>query len=349
MKFSILVPHYKNGKATAHCIYKLIQHKGRHDIDIIVINNHFGDHSVDYFAPLLEHCTYLVYPKDKFQSHGIAFDYILLNDLVKTNYFITLESDSYPTEDNWLDGYENYINNGVDCAGSVLGLSGGTYIHPCGAMYSKDVWHEAKEYCEGIKYTYFPNMNRIGNFDYHLMVHNNVLEKVLSHPSDFFDLASGYKGLSKEKMLDRAYHYSPTNNPFHNGMGKANESINTYGQRNFKTEVPNILLDNKPKLILRVGYEPGQWLSYFLFATGKNVISIPTEVKWIEGRENQQQEYTEMDNGFRHIWAGSSYLDMKNTEYNDVYEFKKNQIDELYNSIPEKYKIKEGKYERNNI
>ncbi len=101
-----------------------------------------------------------------------------------------------------------------------------------------------------------------------------------------------------------------------------------------------VLLDGVDKIIPRMGYEPGQWLCYYAFATGKKVSQIPYMVKWMENREGQQQEYTLMDNGIKHIWAGSSYLDMKGTDLNDVYEFKKAQVDGLYNSISEQYKIK---------
>ena len=44
--------------------------------------------------------------------------------------------------------------------------------------------------------------------------------------------------------------------------------------------------------------------------------------------------------GIKHIWAGSSYLDMKDTDFNDVYEFKSKLIEELYNSLPDNQKIK---------
>lgn len=339
MKFSILIPHYKNGKMTAYAISQLLKYKGKHEIEILVVDNNFGDGSTNYLKPFTKDFKYQAYPKDKLQSHAIAFDFIM--PYVKTNWFITIESDSFPTKDNWLDYYENLINEGYDSAGSFLQLSGGQYQHPAGALYSKKIWQEAKRYCNEVQYAYFPNMNTREGFDCHLMLHKSIVEDVLKSPYDYIELAHGYKGLNRQQIVERMMYYSPVVAPFHNGMGAKNESIKTYGQRSIESEVPFVLLSDKPKIISRIGYEPGQWLTYWQLATGKKLFNIPTEIKWLPNREGQQQEYTLMENGFKHVWAGSSFLDMEGTDFNDVYEFKKNQIEELYQSLPEHQKIKE--------
>jgi len=142
-------------------------------------------------------------------------------------------------------------------------------------------------------------------------------------------------------MMQKATEYLPVVSPFHNGMGSNQESIKTYGHRNPDSEPQCMLLDGKRKFINRIGYEPGQWLFYWQMAMGKKIAIVPTEVKWLPNRVGQQQEYTLMPNGFKHIWAGSSFLDMKDTDCHDVYEFKKNEIDELYNSLPDNQKIKQ--------
>lgn len=337
MKFSILIPHYKS-KITAYAISELFKYKGRHEIDIFVVNNNVGDGSEKYLLPFMGGINYIKYPKDRLQSHGCSFDYILPQ--IKTEWFITIESDSFPAKDNWLDYYENLILQGIDCAGSILELSGGCYLHPCGALYKKTIWEEAKTYCDNIPYQYFPNMSRKEGFDCHLMVHNDIAERFLDNPDDYIVLSESYKPYSKGMALERLKNYRSIKNPFHNGMGGNEESIKTYRQRTFNTEIPTLLLDGKRKLLNRIGNEPGQWLSYYHFATNKKVFSIPTEIKWLPNRERQQQEYTINEAEFCHLWAGSSFLDMKDGKMNDVYEFKKKQIDDLYNSLPENQKIK---------
>lgn len=338
MKISILIPHYKNGKATAYAVYKFLQHKGKHDIDIFISDNNSGDGSIEYVKHFSDKIKVIDYPKDKLQSHGIALDMMI--PLTDTDYFITAESDSFPTDDEWLDYIEDIvINGGYDMAGSLMQLSGGEYIHGAGAVYSKKMWAECKKYCDNIPYTYFPNMWNKEGFDGHTMIHDSVLQRVLTMPEDYFDLAEGYKGLSTKEMLDKAIYYSSVVCPFHNGMGMRQESVKTYGQRNAQSESPNIMLDGNSKIIFRVGYEPNQFIYYWALANNKKILEIPTTTKWMDNRIGQQQEYTKMINGFIHLWCGSSYLDMKDTEMDDVYRFKSIQIEQLYQSLPEQFKI----------
>lgn len=341
-RFSIIIPHYKNGKATAYAIHKLLKHQFYHRCEIIVIDNSPQDEGFKYIKPFFEHIIYRPYTSDCIQSHGVAYNYALSQGLVSNEYFITIESDSFPCNDQWLNYYETLVNSDVDAAGSILTLSGGLFFHPCGMLYKTSVWHEANEYVKSIQYKYFPNMSVKEGFSCHLMVHNEILDKFLENPEDYIVLAEGYKPYSKEKALERLQWYSPIGQGvFHNGMGANQESVMTYGQRTFSVDVPHVILNNRQKLINRIGQEPGQWFCNYLFAKQKKVVDIPTEVKWMPNREGQQQEYTLNKAGFKHIWAGSSFLDMKGTDMNDVYEFKKNQIDELYNSMPEHQKIKE--------
>jgi hypothetical protein len=342
MKISILLPHYRTGKMTAYTIHQLLKYKGKHEIKIIVIDNNVGDGSVEYLFPFMKDILYVAYPKGLLQSHGIAFDYVLENGLVETPYFITIESDSFPLHDNWLDYYEELINQDVDIAGSLMKLSGGTYIHGCGSLIKKSFWEEAKEICDKVPYTYFPNMSRKNNFDCHLMLHNSIVDKVLENPNDWFELASGYKGLSKEEMIARAVHYSPCKKPFHSGLGGLDEDVSGYGIRNIEQDSQHIILNEKSKkLINRVGYEPSQNLCYMAVALGKKVVVIPTETKWMPNREGQQQEYSIMENGFKHLWAISSYVERGSEGVEDIYQAKRKLPDELYETLPNHLKIKQ--------
>src|SRR5690349_2880551 len=138
MNFTILVPHYKTGKMTAVCVHKLLESTG-HKIKIIVINNSGED--IEELHRFGKKIKILAYPQDKLQSHGIAFDFAM--PYVKDEYFITVESDSFPTKPDWLDYYAALVDRGYDAAGSLLKLSGGEYMHPCGAMYRKSAYEEA--------------------------------------------------------------------------------------------------------------------------------------------------------------------------------------------------------------
>lgn len=325
--------------ATAYSVSQFLKNKGNHELNIVVIDNSYPHESIKYLEPFKEEIKVVKNESDKISSHGVAYDKAIIEGYVNTEYFVTAESDSFPTNDTWIDFIEDLINQGYEGGGSNLMLSGGLYTHPAGAFYKLSNYLEAKEYCDNIEYTYFPNLYSSEGFDCHTMIHNSVLDKVLDEANDYIDVADSYKGKPKEYFIERASYYSPIVNPFHNGMGANNESVRTYGQRSFDSETPVILLDNKKKILKRIGFEPGQWLSYFQLAKNKKIAAIPTEVFWVPNRAYQQQEKTVMQNGFTHIWCGSSFLDMKDTPFNDVYEFKKNQIEELYNSLPNNQKI----------
>lgn len=338
LSISILIPHYRTGKITAYSIAQLLKYKGKHELDIIVIDNNAGDGSTKYLEPFQKEITIVEYPKDKLQSHGIAFDYILPE--VNTEYFITLESDSFPTKDGWLDYYEELADRGVDAAGSRLQLSGGNYLHPCAGMFKKRVWEEAKVYCDNIQYNYYPNMSMRDNFPLQLMVHKSLMKDFEANPMDYVELSPEYKDNTSVVMEEKRLYYLPVVGPFHNGMGCRQESVKTYGQRTIESESPFVLLNDKcMKLIGRAGYEPGQWLSAWLVAMNKRVVYIPSETKWIPGKENQQQEYTINEAGIKHIWAVSAYHEYTPDSDRDIALYKQSIPEQLYNSLPYNLKI----------
>jgi hypothetical protein len=338
MDITILLPHYCTGQMTAYAIAQLIKYKGRHNQTIILIDNNAGDGSMEYLEPFKEHFTYVPYPKERMQSHSIAFDYVIENGYVTTPYFITIESDSFPTIEGWLDYYEDLIGKDVDCAGSYLKLSGGSFIHPCGALYKKEAWHEAMDYAKSIRYKYYPNMAMKEGFACHLMIHESILNDLLASPEDYIDLANGYKPYSAELAESKRAYYEPVCGVFHNGMGGNSESVKTYGYRTVESEINNVILDNKRKLVFRIGAEPGQWLSWYLAAMGKRIFQIPTQTKWVNDVVFQQQEYTLMENGFKHIWGVSAYKDVDSN--NEIAKIKQALPQQLYNSLPAHQKIK---------
>lgn len=339
MRYSVLIPHFRTLKMTAYTVSQFIKYKGKHQVDIIVIDNSYPDDSIRGLDPFKDEITIISNTNTtQISSHGVAFDIALPH--VKTDWFITAESDSFPTQENWLDYYENLINQGHFWGGSLLKLSGGEFIHPTGAFYHKHLWEEAKKYVDGIEYNYFPNMSVKNAFESHLMVHNRAMERILEEPGEYMDLAKDYIGKTKEQILEKLEYYKPIGTSvFHNGMGNNPESIKAFQQRNIISEPPNIILDNKRPLIERVGYEPGQFFCYWLLAMKKKCAVIPTEIKWVKNRAQQQQEYTLMEHGFKHLWSVSAYFGSTNPDIQDIVKFKTKAVDDLYNSLPENQKV----------
>lgn len=339
MKFSIILCHYKTGKMTAYTVAQILKNSEGHDVSIIICDNNAGDGSVEYLAPFRDKINIIDYPKDKLQSHGIGYD--VLFEMAPDEWVITLESDSFPILSGWLDYYVRLINNGYDSAVSLLQLSGGKYGHPAGGLYRRSVWVEAWKYCKEIEYHYFPNMAMKETFACHVMVHKSISNDVLRFPEDFIELAEDYKPYYPQLAEKKATHYLPVVGPMHNGMGRVQESVRTYGGRNPETEVENVLLDNRAKIIYRIGYEPGQWMYYWMLAKGYKIFHIPTDVKWLPGKEMQQQEYTLNEAGVKHIWAISAYHDYTPENEKEVALLKQSIPDQLYETLPEHQKIKQ--------
>lgn len=337
MNFSIILCHYRTGKMTAFTISQILKYKGDHDIEILICDNNAGDGSIKYLEPFKDDIKVIDYPKDKLQSHGIGYD--VLFELAQNEWVICLESDSFPVADRFLDYYVRLINDGYDGAVSLLQLSGGCYGHPAGGLYRRSIWKQAWHYYQNVDYAYFPNIAMKDTFASHLMVRSDLYADFIKSPDDYIELSDSYKPHSVLTTRQKLEHYLPTVGPMHSGLGRLQESVKTYGARNPETEVPNILLDNRAKIIYRVGYEPGQAHYYWQLAKGYNIYSIPTETKWLPGKEGQQQEYTLNEAGIKHLWAISAY---HGTDLNDgdVAKIKQSLPEELYNSLPEHQKIK---------
>jgi glycosyltransferase involved in cell wall biosynthesis len=331
MKFSIVFCHWKTGKMSAYTVAQILKHKGNHDIEILICDNNSGDGSIEYLAPFKDKTTVFDYPKDKLQSHGIG--YSLLFENASNEWIICMESDSFPTQDGWLDYYARLINEGYDSAGSLLKLSGGTYQHPAGSLYRRSIFIDAWLYCKQLPYYYFPNFAMSDGFACHTMVHKSIVNDVLANPEDWVELADGYKPYDPQLAEQKATHYSPVVAPFHNGMGGLDESIKTYGNRSPETEARAILCEHGKRIIKRMGYEPGQWMHYWQLAMGKKIFYIPTETKWMHDKENQQQQYTKTENGVLHLWGISAYHDYDGGD-KEITGVKRLAPEELYNSLP---------------
>lgn len=317
--YTIIIPFYKTGKMMSYCLHQILEYSKGWNVNIIVGDNGDGV-GLEYLTPYLDKIKLITYPTDKYmQSHGILFDYVISSGLVKTEYFITLESDSFPTKYNYLSYYDQLIEEGYDMGASLLKLSGGTYNHPAGGFYKKSNWFKCKalvdKYCEA--YKFYPNMLVKDGHPCHTMIRR--------------EYQHGYSDDDENNLL----RYMPiAMSVFHNGMGFNQESILTYGQRTPESEVSSILMPHElPDIIYRLGYEPGQFFSYWHRAVGLRVMDIPTEVVWMSNRVNQQQEFTMTDNGIKHLWSISAYHGNTDQNLLDITTHKSMVVEELYKSI----------------
>lgn len=339
MKASILIPHWMEGRITAVSVYNFLKHKGSHDVEIIVINNSFPHQSIEYLSPFESEIRIIENTDKTISSHGVALDMGIKNS--DRDIFFCAESDSFPSKDGFLDEYDRLIKAGVDTAGSLLQLSGGRFLHPCGTAYNRSSWQDAKDYFENIPYNYYPNFMMRDNFPVHAMIHHSLVDEVSENPMDWVELSSNYKDNPKQTMKEKLEYYREIGlGVFHNGTGGRQESLKTYGARTEETDAPFIKVRaTSSKIIGRLGYEPGQAFHYHMANAGRKIRYLSTETKWIHGREGQQQEYTINELGFVHLWGVSSYHKANIKGYEDVISFKEKQVTDLYNSLPSHLKI----------
>lgn len=338
MRISIMFCHFKTGMMSAYTVSQILKYKGNHEVEILICDNNSGDGSIEYLKPFEKQIKIFDYPKGITQSHGCGYDMLVPH--VSNEYFITMESDSFPIKDGYLDYYENIINQGFDCGGSLLTLSGGSYLHPAGAIFKKNLWEEAKKYCDELPYAYFPNMLLRENHSLHTMIHETILDQVLENPEDWFELSSDYKPYSKKMAISKLENYRPVRGPFHSGMGGRQESIRTFGSRNLESDPQFVIYNNKwQKIIGRIGYEPGEWFHFYNVATGKKIYYIPTVVKWLPGKEFQQQEYTLTESHIHHCWGVSAYHGYTPVGDDSVASIKQLLPEKLYSTLPQQHKI----------
>lgn len=336
-RYSVIVPHYQTGKMTAYCLAKLLKYSVQR-LDIIVVNNSPSHPDNVFLRPFQREVTILPYPSDRIQSHAIAIDYALPH--INTPYFIVVETDSFPTQPDWLSYYDRLVDAGVDAAGSVLALSGGTFLHPAGALYKTATCREALQQCLKSDYTYFPNASVRHNFAYHLMVHHRVLAAFCADPETFnIVLHRDYVGLLPEQRMQRAIDYKPVDGLFHCGKGRRDDVVGNHGQRTLASESEVVVEDGILDIIHRVGYEPGQFLCYWLVAHNRTLFPIPTETVWMPNRTGQQQEYTMTEHGFKHLWGMTAYHGCTVPELQDIVIAKEQLMNSLYASLPDDVRV----------
>lgn len=324
MDYTVIVPHFRNGKITAVCLSHLLRNSDKRLAEILVVDNASTDGSAAYLKPFADQITLINYPGDRVQSHGNAFSFAL--PLVKTEHIITVESDSYPVVPQWLDYYDRLAAS-ADLAGSVLRLSGGTYLHPAGALYRTALWKEAEAYCRSSLYALMPNAAKRDGFHYHLMVHKRALAAFQADPAAFGVQLSAPVALQPKEFC-----------ALHTMIGSNDESVTAYGQRDCVSEPARVLCDDKLDVIHRVGFEPGQFLCYWALRCGYRMVQVPTEVMWLPGRVNQQQDYTLTEGGFKHLWGMTAYYLCPIPELADITQAKAAQLDALYAALPAEHR-----------
>lgn len=319
-KISIIIPHYLSFRWIAACIHQFKTYPPSIDHEIIVCDNSMGHPSIMALTgtPLGEGIK-IVQGDPDLPSHGHGYE--ICASEATGDWFFTAENDSFPTRHGWFEEYVKAAGEGYELIGPYMPMASGKYVHPAGAAISRRAVEQAKTWRDkwhGWRFSPSSAM-RWGTADwpYHVVISETVLEKrhnIIPMPDDLLkDIKNWRKAEAWQEM--RSFD---------------EDTLQNYGSR---TGIRNWEPIPGKSIYNKIGYEAGQWLSYYCDSHGIKVKHADLHIQWMPGREGRQAAYSTVYGGFTHIWAGSSSL-LQGLEQ-PVRDFKNAQSTEWFNRVPE--------------
>lgn len=322
-KLSILIPHYLSYKWIAACIHQFKTYPPSIPHEIIVCDNSMGHPSIMALTdtPLGEGIK-IVQGDPDLPSHGHGYE--ICASEAEGDWFFTAENDSFPTRHGWFESYVKDAGEGYELIGPLMPMASGKYIHPAGACISRRAVEQAREwqknhngFHEGQDWYFCPAMAiYLGLSDkaYHVVVNRDILcDRIPPDSPQDREICNWRKAEAWQEM--RSFD---------------EDTFESYGQR---TGIKNWEPIQGKRTYLKIGYEAGQWLSYYCSSHGIKVKEADLHIEWMPGREGRQAAYSTVYGGFTHIWAGSSSL-LVGLEQ-PVRDFKNAQAEHWFSQVPE--------------
>lgn len=312
-KVSIIIPHFKTARWSSICLWHLKKFPIPVDHEIILVDNSPGHPSIRAISETsLGDDVKIISGDPEFTSHGMAYDIGFTRTL--SDFIFTCETDSFPFKNGWFDEYLK-LSKDYDLIGPEIPQSSGRYIHPAGTLISREVvnsalqWQFAHEdwiFCPGAAVT-------LGTSDkpYHVVAHEEWLgEHEFDDPA--MDLWKRVGPWQEMRCFD-------------------DDTWEDYPRR---TGIVNLEPVGQP-YHNKIGFEAGQWLSYFADKRGFKIFKAPVELLWMAGHEGQQAASSIVMGGFTHCWGGT-VCEVSSSDMNrDVVDFKKSQENDWWMRLPE--------------
>lgn len=317
-KVSILIPHYRTFRTTASCIWNFKKYGLPIESEIVLCNNSPGHQSIRAITETsLGEGIKIVEGNANFPSHGQAYQKSY--ESCDGDWIFTAESDSFPTRMGW---FNEYLKASVDYdyIGPEIPMGGGTYIHPAGALTHRGVIGAAEGWQANHKdWIFIPGAGaklKTSDRGYHVVAHKEWLN----------DLPMVDSEMQKEIELWR-------------NVGVWQE-MRSFDEDTFDNYSQRIGVNNWEPIdgkysYNKIGYEPGQWLSYFSQSHGFRCLKAPTHIEWMARQEGRQAAYSDVFGGFRHLWCGTvSRVSAKDLNP-QVVSFKMDQEKKYFYELPE--------------
>jgi hypothetical protein len=316
-RLSILIPHYKSWKLLAICVHAFKRYEFPLPYEIIVCDNSPGHPSIKALTNTeLGDGVKVVQgnPDLPSHAHGLELAYAASTG----DAIFTTETDCFPTQDSWGNAFIK-ASSEYDYIAPYMELAGGIFGHPAGALVKRHVVESAQKWIDDHKdWVFVPSSaTRLGTSDkgYHVV----CLESWLN----------GQYG--SEEILKQVSIWKKSG-PWQNMLSFDDDSFDSYWRRDgIKSWEPA----EDRVWYNRIGYEPGQWLWYYVQHHNIPRLKAPFEITWMPGRENRQAASSVILGGMTHLWAGTSATVVDGLE-DEVKRFKREQVEHYFSQLPEK-------------
>lgn len=327
-KAAILIPHFKSWKFLAICVHAFKKFQFPLEHEIVVCDNSPSHNSIRVLTDTrLGDGVKIVKGDVELPSHAHGLELAL--EQTDADWIFTAETDSFPIQDSWGNHWIK-ASADYDFIGPYMHLAGGKFVHPAGMGCSRSVLDAAQKWINEHKQWVFVPSSAIT-----LGVSNRAYHVVCRE--------SWFKAKVQSLELERQIEIWKRSGPYQNMISFDDDSFDTYDQRG---QIENFEPREGKNYHLRIGYEPGQWLSSFAARFFK-VFHAPCQIQWMPGREGRQAAYSDIFGAFRHIWAGTSATVVEGLE-DEVKRFKRRQMEECWLSVPEDIRAHIEKLEEQN-
>lgn len=318
-QLSILIPHFHTWRWTAICIHALATYGVPVPCEIILVDNSPGDPSIKAISEtdLVKTPGLQIIPGDpNFTAHGQGYSIGYNHTDPESSDVFCMETDSFPVRGGWFDEYVK-ASATADLVGPEMKMGAGTYIHPAGALYRREIIEEAKKWqSKHYEWVFCPGAGSafgVSDKACHVVAHNTWLAERAIDPT-----------------LREAIEVWKRTGPFQEMRCFDEEGFENYMLR---TRIQHLEPHGGKETYNKIGFEAGQFLSYFAEKRGFRVLRAPCEVEWMPGKAGQQAAFSRVFGGFLHVWAGS-VSSIPNGLADDVRAFKVKQCAEYFAQLP---------------
>jgi hypothetical protein len=290
VKVSILIPHFRVPQWVAICVHFFKKFPIGVDHEIIVCDNSPGHDSIKVLTETsLGEGVKIVQGQADFPSHGKG--YFKAYQAAEGDWIFTAETDSFPICDGWFKSYEIASNSGYQFIAPPMPMAAGRYGHPAGALVSREVLELHQKWRDDQKdWVFIPGSApalELSERGYHVVIREDELSDWLLPPD-------------VQKNLEL---WRDDVGPWQEMRSYDDDAFESYGHR---TGITHWSPQEGKVHHLRIGYEPGQHLSYFAQSHGVKCMDAPVYIQWMPGWEGKQAAYSDVFGTFRHVWAGTS-------------------------------------------